>query len=451
MAVLRDLYEKKGKIVAEQRSMLNETPSDQWTGEHETRYNAASESLKALQVEIEAAEATARFHSERARQLDEIEQAARESRNCGNPRQLPTERAVNASREDRSAVIVQAWLRAGEGRELTEEHRSACRENGINPECKEFDLTLRTQYGAPAWACGGNNTVRELRAGLDVGTSGAGQETIPRGFLAELDRKMLAFAGPRAVARVIRTATGNALPMPKVDDTSNTGELLAEATSVGTSVDPTFSAVTLNAYKYSSKAVLVSSELLNDSAFDMASEVSSLLAERLGRKTGADYTTADGSSKPTGIVTGSVAGKTAASTTAFTADELKDLVASIDPAYRVTNCGFMLHDTVLTYISKWKDSNGQYLWQPGLTVGSPDRLLGYPVSINQNMSATFTTGQKLVLFGDFSKFYIRDVASIRFRRLDERYADTDQVGFFAFLRTDSNVIQSAAIKHLKLA
>ena len=96
-------------------------------------------------------------------------------------------------------------------------------------------------------------------------------------------------------------------------------------------------------------------------------------------------------------------------------------------------------------------TDGQYLWQPGMSAGVPDRLYGYPVAILQGMSSTFTTGQKLILFGDYSKFVIRDVASVRFYRLDERYRDTDQTAFVAFKRFDSKMIQSAAVKLLVLA
>lgn len=446
---LREKLEEKGKIVKEMREMLDGNPGEKWNADCETRYNAQNDALGKLQGEIDTLIAEQNSRAERAKALDEIEQRNKDAYPGVNSDRKPAN--TESPKYDRSATVLQAWLRAGEGQELSAEHRAACESLKINPNVKEFGLQLRGSYGDPAWCVGGTNLRREIRAGLDVGTANAGQETIPQGFLAELDRKMLAYGGPRAVCRVLRTASGNALPIPKVDDTSNSGELLAEATTVGTSVDPTFSAVTLNAYKYSSKAVLVSSELLQDSAFNMADIVASLLGERLGRITGAQFTTGTGSSQPNGIVTGSGSGVTAASSTAFTADELISLVHSVDPAYRMGNCGFMLHDTILMYIRKFKDSDGQYLWQPGLSAGSPDRLLGFPITINQHMDSALTTGKKLVLFGDFSHFMIRDVAEIRFRRLDERYADTDQVGFFAFYRGDSDMIQSAAVKRLTLA
>lgn len=450
---IQELLEEKGTIVAAMRSALDANPGDKWTAEHEAAYVAQNKRLGEIEAKITTLRTDEATRAERAAALDAAEQRTREQGNNqggnaggnhGEQRQRPA--------GDRAAVALQAWLRAGEGQEISAEHRAACQELGVNPNTREIGLNLRNNYGAPAWCVGGNQGRREVRAGLDVGTSGAGQETIPQGFLAELDRKMLAFGGPRAVCNVIRTASGNNLPVPKVDDTSNTGVLLAEATTIGTSIDPTFSAVTLGAYKFSSKAVLVSAEILQDSAFNMASLVASLLGERLGRIMGAYNTTGTGSSQPQGIVNGSAAGVTAASATAIAADELFGLVHSVDPAYRLGGaCGWMMNDNVLLMIRKLKDTTNQYLWQPGLSQGVPDRLAGYPVTINQHMDVTPATTDKVMLFGDFTHFTIRDVAEIRFRRLDERYADTDQVGFVAFARMDSKMIQSAAIKHLVMA
>jgi HK97 family phage major capsid protein len=257
----------------------------------------------------------------------------------------------------------------------------------------------------------------------------------------------------RQVCRVIFTASGNPMPWPKVDDTSNSGVKLDEATTIGTSVDPTFSAVTFNAYKYSSKPVFISQELLEDSAFNLSSEIASMLGERLGRIEGSAMTTGDGSGDPNGIVTAAGTGVTSAAAAAFTADEVIGLVHSLDPAYRSgSSVGFMFHDTALLYMRKFKDANGQYLWAPGMTASEPDRLFGFPYTINQAMEPLVSnvpvTAKKHVLFGDFSKYVIRDVSSMRFYRLDERYRDTDQTAFIAFKRLDGDTIRAEALKVL---
>lgn len=282
-----------------------------------------------------------------------------------------------------------------------------------------------------------------------VTTSGGGY-LIPEGFKAELMRAMKAFGGVRENARVIETDMGNSLDIPTVDDTSNTGRLLGINTGV-TTTDIAFGQKTLDAYKYSSDLVLVPVELMEDSAFDMNGMVTSILAERLGRITETHYTTGDGSSKPNGVVTASAQGKegTTGQTTSVIANDLVDLFHSLDPAYRA-NAKFMMNDATVAAIRKLKTgvtNDETFLWQPGLRAGQPDTLLGREVIVNQHM-ASMAASAKAILFGNFQNYWIRDVRGIRFVRLDERYADADQVGFVVFLRTDADLVgPSATIKH----
>jgi len=81
------------------------------------------------------------------------------------------------------------------------------------------------------------------------------------------------------------------------------------------------------------------------------------------------------------------------------------------------------------------------LWTPGIAVGEPATINGYAYQINQampNIAPSATT----MIFGDFSKFIVRRVASMSVRRLVERYAEFDQVGFLAFERVDSRLMDA---------
>lgn len=434
---LKKLHETKAELYREIRSLADNQQN--WTEEDRSRWAEINGTYDANEAAIAAEESRLAEAAETQARMEALER--------NRPQQHQRASLADAlnppSDSERLSRAFHAFLVGGE---LRQKHAAE-----IRPFLVEggFELPLSRRSTAPAWCRDGR---QEIRAGLDVATSGAGKETIPQGFMANLEAKMLAYANVRNVATVIQTASGNALPWPTVDDTSNTGELLAEATTIGTSVDPTFATVTFNAYKFSSKAVFASAEILQDSAFDLGGIIGGLLGERLGRVQATYMTTGTGSSQPGGIVTGSAAGVTAASATALTADEVLGLVHSVDPAYRVlSSVGFMMHDNILLYARKLKDANGAYLWMPGLQAGVPDRLVGYPVSINQQMDSAMTTGKKVILFGAFEKFVIRDVASVRFFRLEERYRDVDQTGFVAFMRLDSKVLQSAAIKRLTLA
>lgn len=454
---LKELQEKKNQLATEIRSLGDKQA--EWTDEHRGQWDTLNKSydettaaLAARKDELTSSEAV----QARLRQIEEDRRNANQDHRIGpdeGRRREENPENILKNVKDVRGVALHAWMRAGRGLDLTDEHRAACKAIGVNPGSAEIDLSANYRYGAPSWASHGQNTQREFRVGLDITNAGAGVETIPEGFMAELERRMVAYGAPRQVCRVIKTASGNPMPWPKVDDTSNSGVKLDEATTFGTSVDPTFSAVTFNAYKYSSKPVFISQELLEDSAFNLSLEIASMLGERLGRIEGSATTTGDGNGDPNGIVTAAGTGVTSASATAFTADELIALVHSLDPAYRMGgNVGFMFHDTALLYMRKFKDANGQYLWAPGMTPGEPDRLFGFPYVINQAMeplvSSVPVTAKKHVLFGDFSKYVIRDVASVRFYRLDERYRDLDQTAFIAFKRLDADTIRAEALKVL---
>jgi HK97 family phage major capsid protein len=95
----------------------------------------------------------------------------------------------------------------------------------------------------------------------------------------------------------------------------------------------------------------------------------------------------------------------------------------------------MFHDTVLMLLKQMRDGDDRPIWLPGLAVGAPDTILQHPYYINQAM-AEAEAGEKAMLFGDFSYYFIRDVQDIRILRLEERFAEYLQVAFLAFMRTD---------------
>jgi HK97 family phage major capsid protein len=302
---------------------------------------------------------------------------------------------------------------------------------------REIDIPL--QRSAP-------RTVAEARA-MSTTTDSEGGYLVPTDLGAAVEVALLEFGGVREVATVIRTETGAQIDLPTVDDSGNTGSIEGENDGLATT-DVTFGVKSLNAYKVSSDLVKIPFELLQDSAFDLASLLGRLLGERIARNSSALYTTGTGSSQPKGVVTASAAGVTAAGVAAITSDELIDLYHSVGRAYRRSGT-WMMADSTAKYVRKLKDGDNQYLWQPGLSMGLPDTLFGAPVITNDDMAA-LATGNKTVLFGDFSRYYIRDVGAVRLIRLNERFADNDQIAWVAILRTDGELADAGTnpIKHL---
>ena len=283
-----------------------------------------------------------------------------------------------------------------------------------------------------------------------VTTTGGGY-LVPTGFSNQIETVMKYF-GPmmdNTVTGELLTESGNPLNYPTLNDTSNTGRLLAINTQV-TTTDMVFGQVVFDAFKYSSDQLLVPFELMQDSAIDIEGIVANGLGERLGRIMNTHLTTGNGSTQPNGVVTASTLGKTAASATAITAAELVDLVHSVDRAYRVgPKVGFMLNDLTVAAIKKLTLGTGDAspLWSPSIRDGEPDRIWGYPYWVNNDID-TIASAKKTILFGDFSKFIVRKVAGMRMLRMNERYGDYDQIGFVAFMRIDGDLIASGSVKHL---
>jgi len=289
----------------------------------------------------------------------------------------------------------------------------------------------------------------DFQAAQSVGTPGAGGYTVPQEFYRQLNEAMKAYGGMRDVATIMRTASGATMLLPTVNDTGNTGAILAENTQVSTQ-DVAFLQQSIGSFMYTSKLVLVSLQLLQDSAFNLNAFLAKALGTRIARITNTHFTTGAGTTLPFGIVVGAALGKTGASgqTTTVIYDDFVDLEHSVDPEHRrAPGVGWMFADTTLAAAKKLLDANDLPIWQPGLAYGAPDRILNYPYTINQDMAA-MAASAKSIIFGDLSQYLIREVLGIQMMRLSERYADYLQVGFLAYARYDG-LLQNAGSNPVK--
>lgn len=287
----------------------------------------------------------------------------------------------------------------------------------------------------------------EERAALGTTSGSVGGYLIPQGFADVLTRARLQFGGMlQAGTRKFSTDTGNPLPIPMLNDTGNAGALLTENTQI-TEQEPVFTTKTLNAYTFTSKLILVSWQMLQDSAFDLPALIASIAGERLGRAENTYLTIGTGSGQPQGILTGATAGVTAATgnATSITYANLVALQHAVDPAYR-NGAEWMFHDSVLKAIRLMVDAQNRPLWSPGYDLGQniggmPPTILDSKYTINQDMPA-MAANAKSILYGDMSAYWIRMVRDQTLVRLEERYADYLQTGFFVFERLDGALIDA---------
>jgi len=196
----------------------------------------------------------------------------------------------------------------------------------------------------------------------------------------------------------------------------------------------------MNAYKVTT-AIVVSTELLEDSAFDISSYITSNLAERLSRTMEESYMNGDGSSKPTGIIGGATSTDAAAAGVIGTGDALK-LIASIQPSSRAGGV-FYASDEAIIELMGLEDLDGRPLLQQSASSTQADgvqmSLYGYPVKPNYNLG-TLAAAQNPIIFGNPKNYVIRDVRGITVKRSDEVNILNDQVVFIATARVDGKVI-----------
>lgn len=287
----------------------------------------------------------------------------------------------------------------------------------------------------------------EIMNALQVGTDSEGGYLVPDEFERTLVEALEEQNIFRTLAHVIQTSSGDR-KIPVVAS-KGTASWVDEEGAIPES-DDAFSQVSIGAYKLGTM-IKVSEELLNDSVFDLEAYISREFARRIGNKEEEAFFTGDGTGKPLGVLAetgGAEIGVTAAAAAAFTADEVFDLFYSLKAPYRKSAI-FLMNDSSVKALRKLKDSNGQYLWQPSLTAGTPDTLMGRPVYTSAFMPA-MAADAKSILFGDLSYYWVADRQGRSFRRLGELFAPNGQVGFLATQRVDGKLILPEAVKVMQM-
>ena len=276
----------------------------------------------------------------------------------------------------------------------------------------------------------------ERRAALTPSTN-----TVPKSFYDQVfDVARLTF--PLDEFEVINTTSGEDLTIPTLTAYS-AASLVAAAGTVAAS-EPTYSSITLGAYKYGMLAQ-AASELVSDAGFDLASHLANQAGNGIGYAIGSAVTLGDGSSKPQGVVPAAAAGVTGGTgvSGAFTADNLIDLAYSVDGAVRRMNPAFMANGATIGAMRKLKDTAGNYLYTIGQ--GYPDTFAGYRVVENPHM-ADIATSAKSVVFGDLKSHKVRIAGGLQVASSADYAFNTDLMTWRFLIRIDSDLTHSAHVK-----
>jgi HK97 family phage major capsid protein len=318
----------------------------------------------------------------------------------------------------------------------------------INAEGVAVDDRRATpEYRKAFWAAmrQGPAVTREVLATLSVSADG---NIVPVEYDRVLVQKLVNQNVMRQLATVIQTSNDRKIAIENAVGSADWAAESAVAHNDDSSDDPTFSQITISAYKLS-RIQKISEELLQDSLFDLPGYLAGKFGQAFGIAEEAAFVNGNGSGKPTGVVGSASAGVTAASATDIDPDELFNLYHSLKRAYRV-NASFLMNDSTALLIRKKKDSTGRYVWQPGLQPGMPDTLLSKPVYISDAMPTVATTAKSL-LFGDFSYYTIAERSQRTLVRLNELYAANGQVGFRSVERLDGKLTLAEAVVRLTQA
>lgn len=425
------LLQERAEIVEKAKSVMDEADGE-LSGEQEEKVDNMLERAKELRQK--AADAEERQEALRQHEEDILRYEDEQRSETRREEQPPEVRDMSGEeRLNREMEALHNWI-VGEADEedrqflypAGQQARRARAEN--DPELRE------------AW-----KRAREQRAlGAQATSAGSGGEFVPEGFLAEIHSAQKAFGGIDSVARVIETDSGNDMPVPTVDDTSNVGGIVGENTSISNTTKVDTGSEILKAFKYHSGPVKYSIEFEQDSAFAVREWLRSIIGTRIGRAI-ADHTITRTTSQtgPNGLKTASTgAVSISQGTTTLGYNQMVDLKTSVDLAYRNgPGVAFAMHDDTLHNLAKvLSTQQGGPLWQPSLRSGVPDRILGTPIVLDNNidtMTTDNTTAVKPVWYGDFNEFAIRRVMPISIFRFRERYLEEGAFGLVAFQRYDA--------------
>ena len=302
-------------------------------------------------------------------------------------------------------------------------------------------------YKDAFWRSIRNETSYEIRNALREGVDSDGGYLVPDTFehtlIQALDEENII----RQLAHTFTTSSGtHAIP---IVGTRGKATWVGEEQEISETTE-TFTQKTIGAHKLTA-LIKISEELLNDSAFDLESYITSEFVRKIGDAEEEAFLIGNGAGKPIGILNdkdGAEVGITAAAANAITTNELIDLYYSLRSPYR-KRAVWIMNDSTVNMIRKLKDSNGQYVWEPGIKTNDTDTILGRKV-YTSTCVPTAKAGAKTIAFGDLSFYWIGDREGISFKRLNELYATRGQVGFLATKRLDARLILPEAIKVLKM-
>lgn len=397
---IAEMRARRAQLVAELRSVLDlaETDKRPLTQEEENRWAALNAEVDALLAQIEREERVAKLQAETTG---------------------PAAAALKPEIGERQAT----------------------------PQAQELRSFLRGERGTG---------LLELRA-LQVDDPEAGGYTVrPQDFVAQLIKAVDNLVFVRQLATKLAVTSADSLGVPSLDADPADADWTVELGTGSEDSTMDFGKRSLAPHPLA-KSIKVSKTLIRKSVLNIEALVADRLAYKFAVTEEQAFLTGDGQNKPLGVFTASDSGiptsrdvSTGNTATTIGADGLIEAKYALKAAYWGRS-RWVFHRDAIKMIRKLKDGEGQYLWQPGISGGAPDRILDIPFVMSEYAPSTFTTGLYVGILGDFSQYWIADALSMQLQTLVELYAATNQNGYIARLEVDGMPVLAEAFARVKLA
>jgi HK97 family phage major capsid protein len=401
MSNLKDLREKRGKLVHDARELLERTKKEgrSMTAEESQSWDTMMNQAEDVRQEIEREERMAEAERESAARFEREE-----------------ENGKDVSEEEQRSLAFRKAIIYGPKSLSPEELRSL-----------SYDNSAEGGYLSP-----------------------------PEQFVSQLIKAVDDMVFIRSKATTFQLKGAHSLGAPSLEADPADADWTSEL-AIGTE-DGTMSFGKREMVPHPlAKFIKVSNKLLQQSAMPAEQIVMARLAYKFSISEEKAYMTGSGASQPLGLFTASSSGistgrdvSTGNAETSIKADGLMETKYSLKAQYQRT-AEWLFHRDGVKQIAKLKDGEGQYLWQPGITNGSSDMLLGRPVNMSEYAPNTFTTGQYVGMFGDYSHYWIVDSLAMQMQRLVELYAGSNQTGFIGRRELDGAPVLEEAFARVKLA
>lgn len=293
--------------------------------------------------------------------------------------------------------------------------------NGVSAEMREGERARALAMDLPIEKRGQNTTTT------------AGGYLVPSSFYGAMVENLKAADPLFSAATPLLTKNGSAISPPILDDTRVSAATIAEnAVSIAQDVLlPTWSTAFSSCPTWRSNIVLCSTELANDSFFDLSTFLARVFAKRFARGCGLAFTNT--------LLGSATSAFTSASNTALTYDEIVNLYAAVDPSYSIVGTWLMNPTTWASIMQLKSSTGGSPMVEPEVDAAGRPLLLGRPVLLSPNMP-TLAATQKAVAFGDLSQFYRREVeGSLVLQVFRERYIDAGKFAYEAYWRLDGQL------------